>query len=305
MCLKSWLEPAYNQNKLVVRVKKEVVHGASGDPPAGGESNQVGSASITEFASNKVRALLAYLAVESGRPHAREVLAGLLWPKSPEADALASLRNALASLRRAIGDRDANPPYLDNYRERNHSIQLHQRPLPGYRRDPDTGQDSHRLPVSCEPDDLQRRAAALDAYHGPFLQGITISDSAAFEEWVTLWRERLARLVLDEVRWLSDYYEACGEYSQALEYAQRQVAIEPWLEEGHRQVMRILAMSGQRSAALAQFETCKRVADELNVEPADDTRQLYQAICSGDLDSLAFRRNWRVRRAALPRAALF
>ena len=33
---------------------------------------------ITDFESDKVRALLAYLAVESERPHRRETLAGLL-----------------------------------------------------------------------------------------------------------------------------------------------------------------------------------------------------------------------------------
>ncbi len=36
---------------------------------------------VTEFKSNKVRALLAYLAVEADRPHRREALAGLLWPE--------------------------------------------------------------------------------------------------------------------------------------------------------------------------------------------------------------------------------
>ena len=42
---------------------------------------------VTAFASNKVRALLAYLAVEADRPHRREALAGLLWPEQPEAKA--------------------------------------------------------------------------------------------------------------------------------------------------------------------------------------------------------------------------
>ena len=36
----------------------------------------------TGFESDKVRALLAYLAVESGAPHRRAKLAGLLWPDS-------------------------------------------------------------------------------------------------------------------------------------------------------------------------------------------------------------------------------
>ena len=66
----------------------------------------------TGFKSNKVRALLAYLAVEADRPHRRDVLAGLLWPDWPNRDALNNLRYALSNLRRVIGDREAKPPFL-------------------------------------------------------------------------------------------------------------------------------------------------------------------------------------------------
>jgi DNA-binding SARP family transcriptional activator len=41
-------------------------------------------------ASDKVRALLYYLAVEAGRPHRRESLAGLLWSDDPERSATAT-----------------------------------------------------------------------------------------------------------------------------------------------------------------------------------------------------------------------
>src|SRR5512136_1772440 len=67
---------------------------------------------VTAFASDKVRALLAYLAVEADRPHRREALAGLLWPDWPDASAQTNLRNALSNLRKAIGDRQAEPPFL-------------------------------------------------------------------------------------------------------------------------------------------------------------------------------------------------
>ena len=40
---------------------------------------------VTSLESNKVRALLAYLAVEADRPHRRQSLVGLLWPDRPEA----------------------------------------------------------------------------------------------------------------------------------------------------------------------------------------------------------------------------
>ena len=66
----------------------------------------------TGFQSNKVRALLAYLATEAHRPHDRDVLAGLLWPEWPHRSARSNLRYALSNLRQAIGDRQAEPPFL-------------------------------------------------------------------------------------------------------------------------------------------------------------------------------------------------
>ena len=62
---------------------------------------------VTGFKSNKVRGLLAYLAVESERPHHREVLAGLLWPDWPDSEALSNLRYALSNLPRIDLEADA------------------------------------------------------------------------------------------------------------------------------------------------------------------------------------------------------
>ena len=236
-----------------------------------------GATPVTEFASNKVRGLLAYLAVESNRPHPRDALAALLWPDSSQTQALDSLRNALANLRRVIGDPEANPHYLlitpktvqfnlasDYHLDAEDILRLK------------SGSQPPTFP--CQSDDIERRIAALDGYHGPFLTGFSIPDSAAFEEWASLWRERLGRMVLEGLRYLADQYEDCGEYARALDYAQRQVALDPWLEESHRQVMRILALSGQRGAALAQYEIFKQVlAAGLGVEPSEET----QAVVSG------------------------
>ena len=67
---------------------------------------------VAGFVSNRVRALLAYLAVEVDRPHPRETLAGLIWGGWPNSSALTNLRHALANLRRVIGDAQASPPFL-------------------------------------------------------------------------------------------------------------------------------------------------------------------------------------------------
>src|ERR1700740_2183536 len=52
----------------------------------------------------KARALLAYLAAQSGQTVSRERLADLLWPYQGSEQARHSLRNCLLELRKALGD---------------------------------------------------------------------------------------------------------------------------------------------------------------------------------------------------------
>ena len=73
---------------------------------------------LTGFDSDKVRALLAFLAVESDkRPspvaHRRESLAGMFWPERPEHRARQNLSQILSNLRQLIGDDRASPPFLE------------------------------------------------------------------------------------------------------------------------------------------------------------------------------------------------
>ena len=69
-------------------------------------------AQVTSLESDRVRVLLAYLAVEADRSHRPERLAGLLWPEWPEARARQNLSQALFNLREAIGDHQAEPSLL-------------------------------------------------------------------------------------------------------------------------------------------------------------------------------------------------
>src|SRR5438093_69168 len=86
--------------------------------------------------------------------------------------------------------------------------------------------------------------------------------------YLALEGERLHRRALQALAQLADYHERRGEYAQAQQYAWRQLDLDPWREASHRQLMRVLALSGQRSAALMQYATCRRIlAAELGVEP--------------------------------------
>lgn len=237
---------------------------------------------LNAFESDKVRALLAYLAIEAGRPHRRSELAGLLWPDSSESAARASLRNALSNLRLVIQNRQANPQYLLCNQE---TIEFNL--ASDYWIDVHTFED--RIAAGgCEKAvydiESQRRflEEAVDIYQDNFLQGFSLRDSPAFEEWQLIKREHLMQQAISALGLLAEFFEQRGDYLRARDYAQRQLSFAPWHEEAHRCLMRQYAKSRQRSLALAQFELCRRRLDqELDVQPEAATIQLYEQIRDG------------------------
>ncbi|MGC9349151.1 MAG: BTAD domain-containing putative transcriptional regulator [Anaerolineae bacterium] len=245
---------------------------------------QEGGAAIA-FQRRAAEALLAYLATDAGRPYRRTMLAGLLWPEWSERDALHNLRRVLYRLRKDIGDAPASPPFLLISRQ---SLQFNvesdsRRDVAEFRRLVTAAEDHNHprgeLCAAC----FDRLTEAAELYRGDFLQGFSF-DSAAFEEWMVTEREGLHLQVLDVLTWLTDYHQGQGAYERALHYAQRQLALEPWREQAHRQAMRALGLSGQRAKALMQYETCRRILDaELGIEPEGATKALRDQIRRGDL----------------------
>lgn len=151
-------------------------------------------APLTGLASNKVLALLYYLAVESDRPHRRESLAGLLWPDYPERSARTNLSNALSNLRTALSEREAACPLLGVSRD---AIQLN---LGG-----DCWVDAVAF-EACVERDTWGEAIAL--YSGPFLEGFSLPDGPPFEQRTLVIRERLQRQMMAALeRWTA----ACEE----------------------------------------------------------------------------------------------
>ena len=250
---------------------------------------------VTGFESNKVRALLVYLMVEADRPHSRDTLLGLLWPDRSEVAARRNLSQALANLRRTIGDTSRQSPFLHITRD---AIQLNRES--DYELDVTSfrslltmcQQHIHRRLETCRSCG-ERLQQAVELYRGDFLEHFYVSEGETFEEWVAIHRERLHQEALDALYHLTQHFEWRGDYAQALRYAQRQLECDPWREEAHRQVMRSLALTEQRSAALAQYEVCRHVlAEELGAEPSEETTALYEQIKAGAFVSNAQQRLW-------------
>lgn len=238
------------------------------------------------FETNKVQALLAYLAVESGRSHERSVLAGFLWPDQSEQNARNNLRQSLFRLRRAIGDQSDSQPFLELTP---HTICFNQgsdywldvqaftRLLQGCRQH--VGADPAGCPICREQ---FQEGVAL--YQGDFLAGFGLGDSPAFEEWLTMQREWLRRQQLQALGNLVAVYEGLKDYDQALSYARQQLELDSLAEAGHRDLMRLLALSGQRGAAMAQYRLCRQLLQrELSLEPTAETESLFNQIRNGQL----------------------
>jgi len=239
---------------------------------------------IADFATDKVRALLAYLAVESGRPHRRDALTGLLWPNLPQKRARQSLRQTLLRLRRALQDCDPLPSWLLLQQEQiqfpaDDTVWLD---VAAFTTSLDACRfHTHRAIGGCRPC-LERLEQAVALYRGDFLDQFFLPDSAPFEEWALLWRDRLRQQAMEALATLATYYERRADYAQAQRYGRQQVELEPWCEEGHQQLMRLLALSGKRSAALAQYKACRQaLAEMLDVEPSPVTIALHDQIRAG------------------------
>lgn len=242
---------------------------------------------IVGFDSDKVRALLAYLVIESDRPHRRAALAGLLWPDRTERAARHSLSQALFNLRTILGDavtgEDSEPALtVDQQTIQFNAASDHWLDVAAFTAAVNAcEQHFHRRLDLCEPC-IERLHQAVDLYRGGFLSGLSLADSLPFEEWMLLQQERLHGQVVETLRRLARCHELRGEGERTLHYLQRHVQLEPWREDAHRQVMRLLAATGQRTAALAQYKACRQILEaDLGVEPEKGTTALYHTIRDG------------------------
>jgi DNA-binding SARP family transcriptional activator/tetratricopeptide (TPR) repeat protein len=241
------------------------------------------------FRSAKVRALLAYLAVEAGRAHLREVLATLLWGEYPEHEAQQSLSQALSNLRRLLGSGASScpaaaQPLLTITRQ---TVQLHLGAdllwvdVHAFDSLLAAADPRHRSALNGrDVADLLAEAVAL--YQGAFLAGLSLPDSREFEEWLILHREQRHQASMLALERLVSLHLAEGHTAMAQHYAHRQLLLEPWSESGHQALMLALALEGQRGAALQQYEACRRIlAEELGVEPSAEMEALARQIREG------------------------
>ncbi len=241
---------------------------------------------FTSFRSNKVRGLLAYLALEGSRPHQRRSLAGMLWPEYQEQAGMRNLRKVLHYLRQVVNDEtpgSSDSPLTITH----HTVQLNPDGLTvdALRVEQlllDLEQHSHWSLHSCT-ECLNWLAEVASLYRDDLLSGFSLPDSIEFEEWLMFKRERLQRQTINALQALASAYEEHGELERTMELVARIAKLDPYNEEVHRQHIRILAMNGRRNASLEVYERLATTLQaELGVAPEEETRALIDRVLANE-----------------------
>lgn len=238
---------------------------------------QVSNQPVTNSLPQKAKGILVYAACMQ-RPLRRDVLAEMFWTDQTQERANGNLRMALMKLREAAGGQveitrstvevdawvDANI-FEDTWRVIRGSFQ--------------------REKQLSQPQ-IQQLEQLTEWYTGDFLSDLYVSESEQFESWQNHQRTGLRTQFIQAADTLVGLCLETHNYALGLRHAQHLLTADPLREETYRQLMRLLALSGDRSAALKQFEHCQRIIhEELGVEPEPETLALYEQIADGQLVS--------------------
>jgi len=215
-------------------------------------SLELAQVTAPSLATQKARAILAYLVAHRQSDVARERLLEIFWPDAVPASAKDGLRSALWSIRRSVKDAGLDPnDYLVANRAK-------------VRWTADAWYDAEAFLDLAKSDDVIDLEAAFALYQGDFIEG-------DYEQWTVAERERigevyesvLARLVRE---------------TQNREAAQLLVARNPYDEPSYLLLIEDEISAGRVGAAAALADRCQQALAELRSQPSPDLQRLLSKI---------------------------
>ena len=222
---------------------------------------------------HKAIALLAYLAV-NGQSYSRDSLATLLWPDSARARGL--LRRTLSDIKKYLGEGWLN--LADSSVGLNPQATIWVDVIE-FRRLVAKIQILTNTEFSLQAEESNSLEKAVELFSEDFLAGFSLRDTPEFDEWQYFQAENLRQELANVLNHLVQVSARASQFEQAIMYARRWLALDNLQEAAHRQLILLYAWSGQRNAALRQYRTCAQLlADELGVEPDEETKELYKLV---------------------------
>ncbi len=213
------------------------------------------------LAQPKRLALLAYLAAASpAGPQRRDTILGMFWPELDQDHARNALSKAVHFLRRSLGEaaissRSADELALD---------------------DTIVWVDVRAFGTALEGDWIDE---ALELYRGDLLPSFFVQEAPSFEQWLEQERARLRSRAAAAARLLAERHEAGRHLTLAVGVARQAVELSNGDERPLRRLIELLDRLGDRAGALRAYEEfARKLATELEVEPAPETVALVQRI---------------------------
>jgi len=223
---------------------------------------------ILRFSTSQTSFLLARLALKPGRASSREALTADLWPEADAESARHRLRQSLVSLRRRLEPPGVTPGTILVADRQDIFLQR-----------TSVTSDVSEFESACERANRSapaERLFALDRacglYSSDFLPGCD-------DEWAVAERERLRADAFDILRQTATLLVQSDAPDRALKYARRATDLDPLHEEACRDLMRLLARSGQVAAARRRYLKLKKALhQEIGLVPEAATQALLRRL---------------------------
>ncbi len=231
------------------------------------------------FSTRKELALLIYLAVE-GRLHARKTLSEQFWPEGDARHGRAALRITLLHLRHLLfeGEGVDAVPHLLIQRDTlgldlTSALELDLHILhEAWTSARASTHTSLTMPEEAHRSLLAQLKRAISLPRGEFLEGFSLRDAPAFDDWVRFQREYWHLRTSEVFDRLSQLQFEAGELEAALETVSRWLVLAPLHEDAYRRLMRLHFAAGDRAAALHAYDTCRALlATGMQTEPTPET----------------------------------
>jgi len=203
--------------------------------------------------------LLRLVALAPGRVLSRERVVETLWPDKDPASGANNLHRALYDLRQVLGGR-----WVD--------IERGQVAL-----DSAAWVDVDAFLLAAAAGTLPRLAEAVTLYRGELAPGSP-------EPWLAERRAELRRTFVDAALPLARAAAEAGDLAAGVPLARRLVDVDSLGEEGHRLLVRLLALSGRRAEALRACDACEGALRAAGRgPPSEELRALRLAVQQGAL----------------------
>lgn len=206
-------------------------------------------------------ALLAHLALTPAPGfRRRDTLVALFWPELSDAHARAALRQSMHVIRRTIG--------VETIVSRGSE---------------EIGIDRRALWCDAAAFEQHARAgqheAAVALYGGPLLDGLFLSDTPAFEEWLEDRRAALCREAARSLWALSAAAEDARDAQSAVHWARRAFALAPDDENAAARLLAVLMRAGDRCGAVREYDHfARRLRRDYGIEPSLATRSIIDEL---------------------------